>query len=270
MIFLDDITEWSPQMRRVFEGARNVRVHRDVMALAYALAVDAGKLQGASKFIFMPSDRTWFEWEDDNGKMGVFFDGYSGSVGQGFGFWGHMRHGTDPELVPCNIDTPEYSLTFNPEQTQERMIENAQGDPNYEKRIKEVFGDMKMEDRIRIQGSMDVLKPVIWAVLALINSPKLIRHHEIDQSKLNKRRSAQGRYTFHPHHEVRLNVDKHVIDTVAGSGDGCSRALHFVRAHLRFRLGQYELVRPHWRGDPALGIRDTHYAVERKNSKWTH
>jgi hypothetical protein len=268
MIFLDDITEWAPTMQRVFEGTRKVRVHRDVMALAYTLAVDADKLQGASRFIFMPSDKTWVEWEDNQGKMGFFFDGHNGSVGQGFGFWGNMRHGDEPVIVPCSIDTPAYSLTFDPETQRERMLENANGNKRYEASIEETFAKMTLESRLRIEQGMVALKPVVWAILALINSPKIIRQHEIDQSKLNKRRTAQGRYTFHPHHEVRLNVDKHVIDTVAGSGDGCSRALHFVRAHLRFRLGQYELVRPHWRGDPALGIRDTHYAVDRQNSRW--
>lgn len=268
MIFLDDITEWSPPMRQVFEDTRKVRVHRDVMALAYTLAVDADKLEGASRFIFMPAVKTWIEWEDDNGKMGLFFDGHDGSVGLGFGFWGHMRHGTDPEVIPCTIDTPNYSMNFEPEKTADRMMENAGGNPHYEKRIKEAFGSMTLPQRMKIQGTMDVLKPLVWAVLALINSPKLIRERAVDQSKLNKRRTALGRYTFHPHHEVRLNVDKHIIATVTGTGDGASRALHFVRAHLRFRLGQYELVRPHWRGDPALGIRDTHYAVERQNSRW--
>lgn len=268
MIYLDDLTEWSPQMRPVFDDARRVRVHKDVMALAYSLAIDAKKLEAASRFIFFPSEKTWIEWEDDQGKMGMFFEGHQASVTEGLGFWAHSRHGTDPQVVPCFVDTPRYALAFKPEQHRQLLLKKAEGNVGATNKVRDAFKDMTFESQMKIQGSFDTVKPVIWAVLALINSPKIIRQHPIDQSKLNKRRQALGRYTFHPHHEVRLNVDKHIIDTASGETDGASRCLHFVRAFLRFRLGQYELVRPHWRGDPALGIRDTHYAVDRQNSKW--
>jgi hypothetical protein len=45
------------------------------------------------------------------------------------------------------------------------------------------------------------------------------------------------------------------------AGNGSPRALHFVRAHLRLRLGRVELVRPHWRGDAQLGIKRPAYLV---------
>ena len=97
----------------------------------------------------------------------------------------------------------------------------------------------------------------------------------MDVSKLNTRRLKRGKYPYHPHHEVRLNIDKHEFQITEGQGDGPERALHFVRAHLRFLVHpRYKnvsvvLVPPHWRGNPELGIMNTRYAVERTKSKWT-
>lgn len=248
MIFLDDITQLPNRhggvLRKAMEDTRKLRVHPDVMALAYNLAVDADKLVGASPYIFMPAFRSWIEWSDDTGRMGFFFDGDDRSVTHGMGFWASQKFTDDePVLVGSRFDIPGYELGLIP-------------------------AGLDMDSVIRVQGNLNKFRPIVWAVLALINSPKIIRQREIDQRRINRRRQGLGRYAFHPHHEVRLNVDKHIIETVRGEGDGASRALHFVRTHLRFRRGQYELVSPHWRGDPALGIRDTSYRADRERSKW--
>jgi hypothetical protein len=39
------------------------------------------------------------------------------------------------------------------------------------------------------------------------------------------------------------------------------RALHFCRQHLRIRGGRLELVKAHWRGDAAIGIKQSRYRV---------
>lgn len=90
----------------------------------------------------------------------------------------------------------------------------------------------------------------------------------VDQAKINRKRQGRGRYTFHPHHAVKLDIDKEIIKTVAGSGAGGSKALHMVRAHLRLVGDRYVLISPHWRGDPQIGIRRTTYEAERRTSKW--
>jgi hypothetical protein len=260
MIFLDDITAIDPKMRFVMEDVRSLRIHPDVMSLATHLAIDEDKLRGAAPYVFMPAYRTWIEWEDQVGKMGFFFDGEARSVTNGFGMWASMKHDdAEPVLISSAFNVPGFELTFAPQ---------LGIDPSRFERGFITEQQFTLDQRITVQQSLTTLKPMVWAVLALINSPKIIRRREVDVRRINKRRQALGRYTFHPHHEVRLNVDKRIIETVTGTGDGASRALHFVRTHLRFRLGQYELVSPHWRGDPALGIKDTHYAVDRQNSKW--
>lgn len=40
-----------------------------------------------------------------------------------------------------------------------------------------------------------------------------------------------------------------------------TKALHFCRAYLRLRLGRLELVSSHWRGDGALGIKQSRYVL---------
>jgi hypothetical protein len=60
---------------------------------------------------------------------------------------------------------------------------------------------------------------------------------------------------------VRIAIDGEPATVTPATGAGMPRALHFVRAHLRLRLGKIELVRPHWRGDAQLGIKRPAYLV---------
>lgn len=253
MIFLDDVMQGtkSPLRTMFVEDCRVMRVHNDVIELAGGIVHDEHKLKAAAPYIFLPAYRTWMEWEDDHGKLAMFFDGRGDSVTQGHGMFLSKRH----------IDTIEEMVSIPFTYDLEAYLVEVIDAPTF------ILSD---ELRAKYIEAMPTLKPIIFAILALINSPKIIRSTAVDLSKLNKRREAQGRYTFHPHHEVRLNVDKRVIKTVAGESDGASKCLHFVRTHLRFvpSQGGYTMVMPHWRGDPALGIRDTHYNVDREHSKW--
>lgn len=249
MTFLDHLCECMPQMRRLADDTRVLRVHNDVIALAGGIVHDRAKLESAAPFIFLPAVNTWIEWEDQAGKIGLLFTGKGDSVCMGHGLFA-ARRTTDPrdsgDMILFNYDLETFHIQHIP------------------------HPEMDFKDRMIHAEATAQLKPIIFAILALINSPKIIRSKEIDVSRINKKRAAMGRYLFHPHHEVRLNVDKRSITTVKGEGDGASKCLHFVRTHLRFvpSQGGYTLVHPHWRGDPALGIRDTHYYADRQNSAW--
>lgn len=284
MIFLDDIKELSSTMSFSLEDLRCLRIHRDVVELAQALASDPDKLRGAAPFIFMPAHRTWIEWEDHNTKFGFMFDGErtptkERSVTAGFGlFCLNPMDGTkrEPIMMGTEFDIPDYKLMTAPTMglTLERALAVSSKSGMSHAQVLEMWEKTtKLSTTAHSMTMVNILtemKPSVWAILALINSPKIIRQIEVDTSRINRKREAMGRYTFHPHHEVRLNVDKHVISTVTGEGEGSSKCLHFVRTHLRFvpSQGNYTLVTPHWRGDPALGIRDTHYRADRQNSRW--
>lgn len=257
MILLDKMRQVMPEFARGMDGMSPsptvLRVHKDVTDLALELvASDSEKLTMGMKEAFWPAESCWFEWEmgpgtdfQPGGVMGVMFGG--GDVRAGNGVYYSWKHG-QPTLhtaVPFVFDAEEE--TFDADLTK-----------------------MDYTDPMRMAVAWNSgIRPVILALLALLNSPKIVKRAPAKLDKLNRKREAAGKYTYHPHHTVRINIDRKTVrvgDT--GGGDGASRALHMVRAHLRLWEGRYILVRPHWRGDPVIGIRNTSYEMDRSGSRW--
>jgi hypothetical protein len=201
--------------------------------------------------LFMPAVDCWFEWSGTEGSMAVMY--VSGEdVRRGDAMFYAWRHQDEDGLVaiPLKVDLPKGEIRLNT-----AMVHTTQ--PNADIFV---LGQALANGNIRL---------VIFAFLALINSPKIIKRDPARLDRLNKKRVAAGRYTYHPHHVVRLNVDRKLYRVGASDGgDGASRALHFVRAHLRLWNGRYILVSPHWRGDPAVGMRKTSYEIDRRSSRW--
>lgn len=106
------------------------------------------------------------------------------------------------------------------------------------------------------------------ALLVLINTPKIIGrrqhmpHRGLERALL-KSKAPVGKYPLHAWSEILLKVRPPEVDENDHEAHLTGRkALHFCRAHLRIRLGRLEYVRSHWRGDPALGIKQSRYRVE--------
>lgn len=109
----------------------------------------------------------------------------------------------------------------------------------------------------------------IYSLLAMINTPRIIGRrvhspHSGLQRKIAAAHRIPGKYPLQAWHELVLEVtpprDESGIaprETRLSGG----KALHFVRCHLRIRLGQLELVSAHWRGDEALGLKQTRYRI---------
>jgi hypothetical protein len=114
--------------------------------------------------------------------------------------------------------------------------------------------------------SPDVVKMriafIIFA-LSLINTPGIVgmKQHKAHKG-LVKQLSNVGKYPLRGWSEIVL---KH--HTVYDGGDyqtGATfhKCLHFVRSHLRRLSGGKTIIIPaHWRGDPALGIKQSRYRV---------
>lgn len=110
---------------------------------------------------------------------------------------------------------------------------------------------------------------LIFGAIAMINTPRIIGRrthmpHAGLQRRLAKARGMVGKFPLHAWTEIKLEVsppkdasDQPVQD-IRLTG---RKALHFCRTHLRIRSGQLELVRAHWRGDPALGIKQSRYRL---------
>ncbi|WP_257540605.1 hypothetical protein [Sphingobium sp. CFD-1] len=104
----------------------------------------------------------------------------------------------------------------------------------------------------------------ISVFLAIINTPKLVdrrsRHpHKALAREL--RQSSNSRIQLRPWTEIRLDLNPQ-----EATGEGAARisgrkCLHFCRSHIRIQNGKLTIVRPHWRGDSALGVSQSRYVV---------
>ena len=109
----------------------------------------------------------------------------------------------------------------------------------------------------------------IYALLAMINTPRVIgrtthQPHAGLQRKIAAARSMPGKYPLHAWHELKLEVRPPRDETANEPRQTIltgGKALHFVRAHYRIQNGRLVQVSSHWKGDPALGIKQTRYRV---------
>lgn len=105
----------------------------------------------------------------------------------------------------------------------------------------------------------------IVALLPFINTPRIVgRRQHMPNSALERKllKAGVGHYQPQAWTEIQLHITPPAID--GGDHEAHltgNRALHFCRTHIRIRLGKLELVSAHWRGDPALGMKQSRYAV---------
>lgn len=119
-----------------------------------------------------------------------------------------------------------------------------------------------------ITGEMHIYRE-IYAALAIINAPRLIGriqhmpHRGLEQ-RLAKAKGFVGKFPLHAWTEIKLSVadiGKRADGTEHEAHHTGEKCLHFCRAHLRIRNGKLERVSAHWRGNPALGMKRSKYAV---------
>lgn len=207
-------------------------------------AVAAGELRLLETQSFLPAPKTWIEWKKENGsRRGCLLEDYGGTAsvrwaGAGSHYFKSDRHvstlalktdGRDPddpwagiELLPGGRDGPILGASF-----------------------------------------------FLYAALAIINTPRIVGrrqhmpHRGLERSLL-ARQALVGRFPLHAWTEIVLEVTppKDV------SGDGVHegrltgrKCYHWCRAHLRVRLGRLEFVRDCYKGDAALGIRQSRYKI---------
>ncbi len=105
--------------------------------------------------------------------------------------------------------------------------------------------------------------------LAIINSPRLIgrqQHmpHRGLEKRLAKAKGLVGKFPLHGWTEIKLSVadiGKRADGTTHEAHYTGEKCLHFCRAHLRIRNGRLERVSAHWRGNPALGMKQSRYKL---------
>ncbi len=97
--------------------------------------------------------------------------------------------------------------------------------------------------------------------IAMLATPALCDKRPVNLDRLNKSRARSGKPPLFSHDMMTIDLGRPSERGVKHSGDGHTRPHHFCRAFLRFRLGRMEMVRPHWRGNAAIGVRAPNFRV---------
>lgn len=189
---------------------------------------------------FLPAARTWLEWTEPTGRVGVLLEAELGDASA------HIRS------VALLKDG---RLLFPPNGGWLMLGASA--------------GLHGIAYPAAITGVRPkILDAVLYALLAMVNTPRVIgRRQHMPHAGLQRRLAASlrlpGKYPLHAWHELALEVTPPTPDggTLREARLTGGKALHFVRGHLRIRQGRLERVSPHWRGDPALGIKQTRYRL---------
>jgi hypothetical protein len=91
--------------------------------------------------------------------------------------------------------------------------------------------------------------PLLFAFVALLNSPQVVETRPSDLERLNRARTRRGRAPLLDHVEVRLALGDSARGGSAGADARVSPRLHFVRGHVVRRSGKTFWRQPHLRGD---------------------
>lgn len=241
------------------------------------------KIAKLAKFTCWPDHQTWLEFNLAGLDVGVLFLDEAKSVTKGYGMILMKPRDAvddlDVSIMTISFNMGEYKIVeSNIQRDFEKIMASENIPPKLKKSMCEMMAEGDEIDPIRRVISynkiLKELRPLIFGVLAFMNSPKIIRRVESDITRLNARRLKRGKYPYYPHHVVRLNIDKHALKVTPPTGHGAERGQYFVRSHLRFLVHprykkvEVTIVQPHYRGNPEIAMRNTKYQVDREHSKW--
>lgn len=197
----------------------------------------------APELFFLPAPKTWVEWRDEYG-------GRSGCL---------LEHVTLSGVVYREAwGSRKYFETFGRTRS---LIGGIEFNPSPHKDLAKRYFE-GLADRT---GSPEFL----ICALAIINSPRVIGrrqhmpHRGLEKALLSQQKLV-GRFPLNAWTEIVLECKppkemSHMSDYEAHlTGHKC---LHFCRAHLRLKNGKVEFVNAHWRGDSALGIKQSRYTL---------
>lgn len=115
-------------------------------------------------------------------------------------------------------------------------------------------------------GATREMSCVALIMLAIINQQQIIDRHrrQVHAGLRRNLHRALGRYPLLAWEEIKLRVGPPRDASAKASGARVSTEdmpLHFVRAHRRKTLVLRDVVKAHWRGNPALGMKQTRYRM---------
>jgi len=198
-------------------------------------------------YAFLPAPKTWVEWHHPiGGRAAILFDQVTGY-----------------EAAFATLFYKECGSVLGRISTRIMTFDTKGHDPVLPQWIQPFNAEHGL--------SSDMPGGVLFIgrlLLLLINSPKIIgRRQHMPHAGLERRLVrglGAGKFPLHAWTEILLQVAKppEIDDGEPHEAHLTGRrALHFCRKHIRIRYGQLEYVSAHWRGDPALGIKQSRYTV---------
>lgn len=268
MLLMDRITQLTAKARQFapafasgsnLESAARFRLDEKAQQFVDAIMVDGDRLRAHAHHLFWPGTHCWFEWVDNGIQWGIRFVGagadelHVGSINM----WMWPREAAYPVLGLARCD-----LKRSVAPIEIQMVGDATSGG-----LIELSGRMRnwMVGPSPVAESTEhaATASTILAILSLLNSPRIVRVVDISRTKINSKRMRGGKFPLLAYSEVTVDLAKKQITTLRLDTDGNRRPLHWVRAHLRFRMGQWEIVKPHWRGDASIGIKRPAYKLTR-------
>ncbi|MGE0716893.1 MAG: hypothetical protein AB7P02_15735 [Alphaproteobacteria bacterium] len=214
--------------------------------------------EGVERLTFLPAPVTWIEWKDDgllpNGKP---VKGERRKYLPERTAFLLVQHKTEPRAFATTIVKFQGQVCGDGKFVSLPLY--GSGRP-----INEI--EVPIEDAREFAASpvKDDLPYIVFACLSIINSPKIVarREHQPHAGLTREINRAGIPYEPMPWHQILLQVRAPEDEHGPGMTFTGKRAKHFVRSHLRVRLGRLELVSPHWRGDPELGLVRSSYRIK--------
>lgn len=215
------------------------------------------------RLAFLPAPVTWIEWD----SMGDILE--------------LTKKHPLPEMLEVNSSRAGFLLLAKPYEATARTFEYSEinGEMSFigdgtlalladKPSVRFDYQDNEMPSKFRARLDSGLIA-IVYAALALINSPRVIgRRQHMPHRGLEKQLLASkvwaGTFPLQAWTEIILHCTPPKdmgSDDVSEAHLTGHRCLHFCRAHLRFRNGCLEFVRSHWRGDPALGMKQSRYVV---------
>lgn len=246
----EDLCQLLPRMRDIhcFEVS-------NVFDMAADLCVNNSMLGPAamnSDLAFLPAPKTWIEWrrgEHGNEREGVLLE-QTADGRAAWCTWAFKGAG----LFRSQAKHHRFAIGLGDEVVAMKVADKAG-----------VARWLSGETEAQARG----WTALVYALLALINTPRVIgRRQHMPHAGLERRllqmKGIVGKFPLHAWTEITLECkppdDMSDMPGYEARLTGM-KCLHFCRAHLRIRRGRVEFVSSHWRGNPALGMKQSRYRV---------
>ncbi len=212
--------------------------------------------------LFLPANNTWVEWYDEENKVRIGM-----LIANGKDDTYHIRQVME-DNTGARLQDWQVGVTKDFAHIKKKIGENAER--AFRKFAEATDSDYETE----VKKFMARTTAAMMGFLCMINQPQTIRQkshlpHAGLQRDLARSMGMHGKFPLRAWTELSIDMTPkdHAGEDVEARLSG-RKCLHWVKSHLRFfSNGEWTIVEEHWRGDPALGIKQSRYVLTDKKHK---